>query len=148
MENKIMSIDTMSVQLTQLLLPFIGALLIAIIALMLKDFALKIARGWAFKANRSFNEGDNVLLDGEKAIIVKVGLTESVFGIYSKHGYTWRYVPNERIQFLKLEKVINKDLHLDTDEEKGKKLQELIDKSQSDAIAKNASEILTIKKKV
>ena len=48
----------------------------------------------------------------------KIGLTDTVFGVYSSKGYTWRYVPNERIPMLKLEKVINKDLHLDTEQEK------------------------------
>jgi hypothetical protein len=48
-----------------------------------------------------------VILDGKDAIIVKIGATETVFGVYSDRGYTWRYVPNERISSLKLEKVIN-----------------------------------------
>jgi hypothetical protein len=75
-----------------------------------------------------------------------------VFGVYGDRGYTWRYVPNERIQFLKLEKVINKDLHLDTDAERAAKLQALIDINQTngiinnaDAVAKNAEEIKKIR---
>jgi hypothetical protein len=70
--------------------------------------------------NKSFNEGDSVILDGQEAIIVKIGLSESVFGIYSDRGYTWRYVPNERIPMLKLEKVINKDAFQDNNIEKNK----------------------------
>ena len=110
MTTPIPTIDTLSGQLTELVLPFIGALLIAVFAMMLKDFATKIAKGWAFKVNPAFGEGDLVILDGEDAIIVKIGLTETVFGIHKEVGYTWRYVPNERIQFLKLEKVIKKDV--------------------------------------
>ena len=65
--------------------------------------------------------------------------------MYSDKGYTWRYVPNERIPMLKLEKVINKDLHLDTDEEKAAKLQALIDSQQDSKISANKEAIEEIK---
>ena len=60
---------------------------------------------------KGFREGDKVILDGERALIVKIGVTETVFGVTKNSGefdgdYVWRYVPNERISFLKLEKVI------------------------------------------
>ena len=128
-------------------MPFISALLILVITLWFKDFATKIAKGMMFKMNKSFNEGDSVVLDGVDAIIVKIGLSESVFGVYGPRGYTWRYVPNERIPMLKLEKVINKDLHLDTDEEKAAKLQNMIDNTQNEKIAENRQEINRLKGK-
>ena len=61
--------------------------------------------------NSQFKEGDKVILDGERALIVKIGLTTTVFGIEKFTGefrgdYVWRYVPNERIDTLKLEKVV------------------------------------------
>jgi hypothetical protein len=46
---------------------------------------------------------------------------------------------------LKLEKVINKDLHLDTDEEKAAKLQALIDSQQDSKISANKEAIEEIK---
>ncbi len=100
-----------------------------------------------FKMNRAFNEGDKVILDGNESVIVKIGLTETVFGVYGDRGYTWRYVPNERIPTLKLEKVINPDLHLDTDMEKASKLQEMIDKAQDSRISANQSAIDTLTRK-
>ena len=101
----------LSNQLSELLTPFIVALLMLVIALWFKDFATKIAKGLAFSLNKSFQEGDKVILDGERALIVKVGLTQTVFGITKSNGewdgdYVWRYVPNERIPYLKLEKVV------------------------------------------
>lgn len=110
-------------------MPFISMMLIVIIGLMIKDFAMKAAKGLAFSMNKSFAEGDKVILDGERALIVKIGLTQTVFGITKTSGewngdYVWRYVPNERIPFLKLEKVVfdnaphyNKELILDNQKE-------------------------------
>ena len=101
----------LSNQLSELITPFIVALLMLVISLWFKDFATKIAKGLAFSLNKSFQEGDKVILDGERALIVKVGLTQTVFGITKSNGewdgdYVWRYVPNERIPYLKLEKVV------------------------------------------
>lgn len=91
----------------ELLTPFIIALISLVVTLWFKDYAAKIAKGLAFQMNKSFAEGDKVILDGEKALIVKIGLTETVFGITKDNGdYHWRFVPNERIPLLKLEKVI------------------------------------------
>lgn len=126
MTPKIPSIYAISDQLTGLVTPAIGAVLVVAIGLLLKDFAMKMAKGWAFKFSKAFNEGEQVILDGEEAVIVKIGLTETIFGIYSERGYTWRYVPNERIVFLRLEKIINKDLHPDSDFDKAKKLKKLL----------------------
>ena len=136
-----MSPNEVGVEITEYLMPFISALLILVITLWFKDFATKIAKGMAFKMNASFNEGDAVILDGNEAIIVKIGLTETVFGTYGERGYTWRYVPNERIPMLKLEKVINRDLHLDTDIEKAQKLQDVLIKANQDSIEANGKKI-------
>jgi len=133
------------VQIAELAEPFIIGLLALVITLWIKDFATKIAKGLMFKMNRAFNEGDKVILDGDDAIIVKIGITQTVFGIYGSRGYTWRYIPNERIDFAKLEKVINKDLHLDTDLERAQKLQSLIDTVQDSGIQQNKQDIEKIK---
>ncbi len=147
MNTEIMTAGGVGLEITNLIMPFISALLILVITLWFKDFATKIAKGMMFKMNRAFNEGDKVILDGNESVIVKIGLTETVFGVYGNRGYTWRYVPNERIPTLKLEKVINPDLHLDTDMEKASKLQEMIDKAQDSRISANQSAIDTLTRK-
>ena len=147
METEIMNAGGVGLELTNLLLPFVAALMLLVITLWFKDFATKIAKGLAFKMNPSFKEGDKVILDGNEAVIVKIGTTETVFGCYSDRGYTWRYVPNEKISNLKLEKVINPELHLDTESEKAEKLQKMIDKYQDDRIAANKKEIEKLKGK-
>ena len=139
-------LNSLTMDLNDLILPWIGVLVSLVVAIWFKDFATGLAKGLKFKMNPAFNEGEEVLLDGELAMIVKIGVRETVFGLYTTRGYTWRYVPNERIPMLKLEKVMKKDLHIDTDEEKAQKLKTIIDKVQDENIAKNAEEISKLKK--
>ena len=107
-----------SIKLTNLLMPWLTVLISLIGALWLKDFATKFMQGLKFRINPAFQEGDDVYLDGEFANIVKIGTATTVFGIMNSRGYVWRYVPNERIPYLKLEKIINSDLHIDSESEK------------------------------
>ena len=138
-------LNSLSMDLSNMLLPWIAVLISLVVAIWFKDFATGLAKGLKFKFDPAFNEGDEVLLDGELSMIVKIGARQTVFGVYSDRGYTWRYVPNERIPFLKLEKVIKKDLHIDTEEEKAEKVKTLIDKVQDKQIEKNQKEIKRLK---
>ena len=134
-------LDAQTAQITNFILPWIGILISLIVAIWIKDFATSLAKGFKFQMNKAFNEGDKVLLEGNEAVIIKIGISETVFGVYSEKVYIWRYVPNERIVMLKLEKIINPDLHLDTDKEKAEKLQALIDTVQNKHINKNREDI-------
>ncbi len=137
--------EQLGLDLTDMMMPWITVLVSLIVAIWLKDYATGLAKGLKFKLNPAFNEGDEVLLDGEPAMIVKIGTRETVFGVYSDRGYTWRYVPNERIPYVKLEKVIKKDLHIDTDEERAFKLKSTIDSVQDVQIEKNKEAIDRLK---
>ena len=127
-------LNQLSVDLTAMILPWMGVILSVIIAIWLKDFATNAAKGWAFKSNQSFNEGDHIILDGRDAIIDK--------------GYTWRYISNDRLAGSKIEKIINKNLHLDTEAEKGMRIQRMIDASQNNMIKENEQQIRENKKKI
>ncbi len=131
------SLASLSGEFTELMLPWVAVLISIVVAIMFKDFATSLSKGIAFQFDKAFNEGDKVLLDGCEATILKIGMRQTVFGIYSERGYVWRYVPNERILFLKLEKVIDAELHKDTEEEKGIRIQKLIDAAQDAHIQKN-----------
>ena len=113
-----------------------------IVGMWIKDWATGFAKGARFRMSKSFNEGDKVILEGKPALIIKIGFTETVFGVYNDDGYTWRYVQNERIPYHKLEKIVDKDLHQDTDQEKAQKI---IDQLQNIEIQKNAEEIKNMK---
>ena len=111
MTEQLLTPQLAAVEMTEFLLPYIGMVMIVIFGFMLKDFATKMSKGIAFSMNKQFQEGDHVLIDGERALIVKIGFTQTVFGVTKSNGefdgdYVWRYVPNERIDYLKLEKII------------------------------------------
>lgn len=107
MNPEILNAGQVGIELTELMMPFIGALLLLVATLWFKDFAASIAKGMNFRMNGAFNEGDKVILDGENAVIVKIGITQTVFGIQKPDKrYCWRYIPNERIHMIKLEKII------------------------------------------
>ena len=128
--------------LSDFYIEFIGFLLTLMVGLAIKDWTGAFVKGVKFKINPAFQEGDKVILDGSTAMIVKIGISETVFGIYGEDGYTWRYVPNTRIEFLKLEKIVDPDLHRDTAQEKAQKL---VDAMQDANIEKNGSEIEKLK---
>lgn len=110
------------IQLSDQYVNFIGFIFTFILSLSLRDMATAFVKGAKFRFNPAFKEGDKVILDGQTALIIKVGMSETVFGVYGEDGYTWRYVPNSRIEFLKLEKVVDPELHRDTPEEAAQKL--------------------------
>ena len=57
--------------------------------------------------------------------------------LYTARGYTWRVIANERLEYTKLEKIIDSNVHMDSEIEQGKRIQSLIDKAQDDKINAN-----------
>jgi hypothetical protein len=107
----IMTVTQISSHLTELFLPIIAAMMVVLFGLAMKDAAAAIAKGMAFRFNGVFKEGDIVFLNDERAIIVKIGVLQSVFGITKSDGtYCWRYINNTKIDSLKLEKILNLSL--------------------------------------
>ena len=139
------SLQGLTTDLTDFILPWISILISLVVAIWFKDFATSFAKGMAFSMSKAFNEGDKVLLDGVDAIIVKIGIKNTVFGLYGDRGYTWRYVPNERIAMLKLEKVVANDVHRDSPEEVARKMQAILDAGQDREIDTNRKEIEKLK---
>lgn len=95
-----------SMDATEFLLPWIAVLLSVIVALMIKDWTAALVRGLRFKLSPAFNPGDVVFIDGDEAVIVSIGLIRTIFEKQGLRGTVWHYVANERLTFLKLEKVI------------------------------------------
>ena len=91
-----------------------------IISLWFKEVASNFVNGCLFYFNKSLNEGDEIFIDEEKALIVKIGLRVTIFEICSENGTKWRYVQNTRIPYLKLEKIV-----------KSKEIKEMEDKNKN-----------------
>ena len=68
------SLQGLTTDLTDFILPWISILISLVVAIWFKDFATSFAKGMAFSMSKAFNEGDKVLLDGVDAIIVKIGI--------------------------------------------------------------------------
>ena len=109
--DAVMTVTELSTHLTVLFLPVMAVVMTVLFGMALKDMAAAIAKGMAFRFAGTFKEGDVVFLDGERAIIVKIGILQSTFGITKPDGtYCWRYINNTRMDYLKLEKILNLSL--------------------------------------
>ncbi len=118
------------IELNDFYIQFIGFLLTMLLGLAVKDYAVSFMKGLFFRLFSPFDEGDKVLLEDQTAMIIKIGLNQTVFGVYGEEGYTWRYVPNERIPYLKLEKVVDSELHADSADEKAEKIRKILNKEK------------------
>ena len=58
-------INSLSMDLTTMILPWVAILISLIVAIWFKDFATGMAKGLKFKMNKAFNAGDQVILDGQ-----------------------------------------------------------------------------------
>ena len=140
------------VEFSDTVLLWAGFAVSAILALTVKEWAESLVKGIRFMSDKSFNQGDVVFIDGSKATIMSIGMGKTVFAIVDSRGMVLRHVPNTRIEALKLEKVVNEDIHLDSQDEKAQAVidliqerQDKIDRVQSQHIANNAIEIKELK---
>lgn len=80
--------------------------IIFVFGLITKDILTSFVYGIMFYLDPQFVEGDVVYIDGEKAIIQKIGLTVSIFK--NIENSRWLYIKNEKIRYHKLEKQMEK----------------------------------------
>ena len=120
------SLSNISLEFSELILPYIGIMISIVFFLWFKDFAIGISKGLKFKIDPHFQEGDEVWLEDEPAVILKIGMTQTIFGIVNGRGYIWRFIDNERIFEMKLEKMVSDKIHFDTETEQSRKLREIL----------------------
>jgi hypothetical protein len=101
-----------ALELGVLLMPWLTLVASLIFAALLKDWITSFAKGIKFKLRPHFNPGDTVILDGEEAVIVSIGYMTTVFSKIGSDGMIWRYVPNERIPYLKLERIVQDNVRV------------------------------------
>ena len=116
-------------ELSDFYVEFIEIAISILVIMWVKDTIGSFMEGMKFRNNKHFKEGDKVLLEGQQAMIISIGWRQSVFGVYGEAGYTWRFIPNKRIESLKLEKIVDPDLHPDTAIERAQKLKDILEKN-------------------
>lgn len=95
------------ITLSQTAILWISAILTISVGFAVKELLSTAVIGVLFVLNGQLREGDKVFIDGEEGVIVRKGLRQTVFGLEKKDGtYCWRYVYNDRIRTLRIEKVI------------------------------------------
>lgn len=80
-----------------------------VVWMLIKDFLAKLAAGITFYASPNWSVGDECMIDGKRAIISSIGLRTTVFQVRQNGEVRWRFVPNDKITELTLEKVV--DIH-------------------------------------
>tara|TARA_R100000541_G_scaffold29100_2_gene38304 strand:- start:1521 stop:1838 length:318 start_codon:yes stop_codon:yes gene_type:complete len=93
--------------ITTYLTPALALLISGVIALWFKELVGDLVASIRWKMKPGFEPGDVVYLDGERATIISIGLTESTFEIDNGRGKVWRYIKNTRIQTHRLEQIIS-----------------------------------------
>lgn len=74
--------------------------------LAFKDLLSSFVNGLLFKIDRTFNIGDNVVINGQNARIINIGFRQTIFEIEPSeengNQLLWMYVYNERVRLLDL----------------------------------------------
>ena len=65
-----MELTELSMNVSDMLLPWIAVLISVVVTIWFKDFATNFAKGLAFKRKPGFEPGDKVYIDGEEALII------------------------------------------------------------------------------
>lgn len=97
---------SLSMELKDLVMPWFSALFSIVVVIWIKDWATNFMHGYMFYRNPAFMPGDEVYIDGKEARIISIGWTETIFESKEAEHTVWRYVPNHRIDYIKLEKIL------------------------------------------
>ena len=84
--------------ITAYVTPVLALLLSGIIALWVKELVGDVVASIRWKMRPGFEPGDVVYLDGERATIISIGYSETIFEVDNGRGKIWRYIRNTRVQ--------------------------------------------------
>ena len=101
-------LQSVSNDFTAWISPLLAISIALVLGLALRDWATNLDLGIKFKIDEAWYEGAHCFIDDEPAIIVKIGIGETIFQITNGRGVVWRHVSNERIKFLKIERIIDR----------------------------------------
>lgn len=84
--------------ITAYVTPILALLLSGIVALWVKELVGDVVASIRWKMKPGFEPGDVVYLDGERATIISIGYSETIFEVDNGRGKIWRYIRNTRVQ--------------------------------------------------
>jgi hypothetical protein len=84
--------------ITAYVTPVLALLLSGIVALWVKELVSDVVASIRWKMKPGFEPGDVVYLDGERATIISIGYSETIFEVDNGRGKIWRYIRNTRVQ--------------------------------------------------
>ena len=84
--------------ITAYVTPVLALLLSGIIALWIKELVGDLVASIRWKMKPGFEPGDVVYLDGERATIISIGYSETIFEVDNGRGKIWRHIRNTRVQ--------------------------------------------------
>ena len=100
-----------------------GFIATVIIGLAIRDFATDLIAAWKWKRTPGFEPMSTCILNGEKVLIIHIGIRDTIFERDGPHGRTWEYVPSSRIRYRELQRIVGDDKFLDDlIKKKGKQL--------------------------
>jgi len=84
--------------ITAYVTPVLALLISGIVALWVKELVGDVVASIRWKMKPGFEPGDVVYLDGERATIISIGYSETIFEVDNGRGKIWRYIRNTRVQ--------------------------------------------------
>tara|TARA_R110000824_G_C15054080_1_gene661784 strand:- start:309 stop:647 length:339 start_codon:yes stop_codon:yes gene_type:complete len=90
-----------------------GFIITVTVGLAIRDWASDLIAAWKWKITPGFEPMSTAILDGEKVVIIAIGIRDTIFENDGEFGRTWRYVPSSQIVKHDLRRVVGDDRHLD-----------------------------------
>ena len=84
--------------ITAYVTPVLALLVSGIVALWVKELVGDVVASIRWKMKPGFEPGDVVYLDGERATIISIGYSETIFEVDNGRGKIWRNIRNTRVQ--------------------------------------------------
>ena len=101
------------IELPQSWLTWAGFIITVVIGLAIRDWATDIISAYKWKITPGFEPMDTCILDGDKVLIIHIGIRETIFEHQGQYGRTWQYIPSSQIHKHELRRIVGDDKYLD-----------------------------------
>lgn len=112
--DELETINKISLDLATLATPLIGISVAMLLGFALKDLITNTIYGVKFICAEHWAAGQEVILEGKRARIIKVGFYETVFQVECPDGAVlWRYISNTNLANIDIARVIRESKTVD-----------------------------------